>query len=257
MLEKLVAEGELLTDVWRDTLDARFAAAITEQEMEFGGSLRGARLARARLQKVAARMSTLLQGIPRDAVLPEQELETAEGRVVGTIDLIVRSESAHFIADYKTGSAVEAETGEIKERYRRQLMLYACLEESAHSWPDSATIIPFASAPLSIEVDPEQCVLALRDVLSALEVWRGWVGQVPPANAIPDACGWCPYAAQCSAFWEACDPSWDPKVTAARGLAESVSSSPLGGVTFTLEASAGTVDGRSRSETWTPRRIPL
>lgn len=55
---------------------------------------------------------------------------------------------------------------------------------------------------------------------------------------------WCPYAAQCPAFWEACDPSWDPEVTAARGLAESVSSSPLGGVTFTLQAIAGTVDGQ-------------
>lgn len=187
VLEKLVAEGELLTDVWRDTLDARFGVAITKQEMEFGGSLRGARLARARLQKVAARMSTLLQGLPRDAVLPEQELETAEGRLVGTIDLIVRSESAHFIADYKTGSAVEAETGEIKERYRRQLMLYACLEESAHTWPRSATIIPFASAPLSIDVDPEQCLLVLRDVLSALEVWRGW-GRAGPSCQCRTGC---------------------------------------------------------------------
>jgi CRISPR/Cas system-associated exonuclease Cas4 (RecB family) len=243
VLEDLVKEGDLQTDVWRTTIESRFAEEIVAQEQAVGGPLRGARLAGARLRKVAERMSDLLRGIPADAVLPEQELEAADGRLWGTVDLIVRAETTHLIADYKTGSTLEATTGDIKERYRRQLMLYACLEEAADSWPDSATIIPFGSAPLSIEVEPDECRQVLENVLATLQLWETWVGGVPPANPAPDACSWCPYAARCSAFWDACDPSWDSNVSAAKGVAETVNSSPLGGVTFTLDSVGGTVLG--------------
>jgi PD-(D/E)XK nuclease superfamily len=243
VLEALVAEGDLQTDVWKNTVDERFAAAIAQQEAASGGPLRGARLARARLRKVAQRMSSLLYDVPREALFPEQELEAAEGRLWGTIDLVVRAAGGHFIADYKTGSFVDAITGSIKERYRRQLMLYACLEHAAASWPDAATIIPFTATPLSIDIDPAKCLEVLDDLLSALDEWQSWVGHVPPANVAPDACAWCPYATRCDPFWDSCNPEWDPAVTASRGRVESVSSSPLGGVTLRLESTAGSVLG--------------
>jgi hypothetical protein len=245
VLESLVHDGLLQSGSWQDELEQRFAELLARHEGETGGRLRGERLAVARLRKVAGRMAAFLEGVPPDAqILTEAALVAAGGRLFGRVDLIVRSADAHVIVDYKTGAFLETGTHRLKESYERQLMLYACLEaEASGTWPDQALLVPLGAEPVSLEIDPAACERLLQDVIEALERWEAWVGAAPPANPSPEACGWCPFAARCVAFWAACAPDWKDTLLATRGRVLSSATTPLGGTTLRIESREGSVIG--------------
>src|SRR5205823_6189937 len=149
------------------------------------------------------------------------------------VDLIVRSAEVHVIVDYKTGSFLEPGTEQLKASYERQLMLYACLEaEASGAWPEQALLVPLGAEPVTRRIDPTACQRLAQEVLAALERWQAWVGDPPPANALPQTCGWCPYAARCPAFWRACDTEWARDLLALRGDVASMATTPLGGITL-------------------------
>lgn len=244
VLESLAKDRRLTDPEWRPEVGNRFDQLMRSEEARLGRQLRGGRLARAKLMKVAARLNQLLSGLTAPAeTLTEVELEAAEGRLRGRLDLIVRSEMAHFVADYKTGRITEAGRDDLIQRYRRQLMLYACLEAEAYDWPRSATIVPFGGEPVEVDVRPEDCRRLLEAVLSALEEWQDWQGKSPPARPGADTCASCPYAPRCSSFWGTSDLVWADDLLAARGVIGHVSRSPLGGTTIGLRSQQGSVRG--------------
>jgi RecB family exonuclease len=245
VLESLVRDGTLRSQSWSEPLESRFRELLARNEGAKQGPLRGSRLALARLRKVAARMAEFLRQAPPGAeFLVEEELVAADGRLYGRVDLIVRSREMHVIVDYKTGSLLEPGTDQLKASYERQLMLYACLEEEASAeWPEKALLVPFGAEPVTVRIDPAACLQLLKEVLAALERWQTWVSTTPPANASPETCGWCPFAARCPEFWAACNPNWTEEVIAMRGSVTSATTTPLGGVTLLLDSSEGSVVG--------------
>jgi RecB family exonuclease len=258
VLESLVHDDLLRSGSWHEALEQLFVELLARHEGETGGNLRGARLAAARLRKVAGRMAAFLEHVPDDAqILTEAPLGAAGGRLFGRVDLIVRSPDTHVIVDYKTGAFLEAGTHRLKESYERQLMLYACLEaEASGTWPDQALLVPFGAEPVSLEVDPAACEGLLQEVIEALEKWETWVGAAPPANPSPEACGWCPFAARCAAFWAACTPDWKDTLLATRGRVLSSATTPLGGATLRIESREGSVIGTVAIRNVDAKRFP-
>lgn len=66
---------------------------------------------------------------PGTEVQLEQEHVGFEGKLRGRPDIVRKTADGTAIEDYKTGSLYEAESGELKEGYRLQLLLYAALAE--------------------------------------------------------------------------------------------------------------------------------
>lgn len=257
VLESLVRDGRLQSASWSEALESRFHEFLAN-EAATQGRLRGSRLALARLRKVAARMADFLQQAPADAeVLAEEVLTAAGGHLYGRLDLIVRSPEMHVIVDYKTGSFLEPGTDQLKTSYERQLMLYACLEaEASGAWPEKALLVPFGAEPVTLDVDRSACLALLEDLVAALERWQTWVGAAPPANASPETCGWCPFAARCPAFWAACDTNWADELIALRGQITSATTTPLGGITLLLDSSEGSVLGKTAIRNVDPAEFP-
>jgi RecB family exonuclease len=258
VLESLVRDGELQSESWPEPLESRFLELLARNEGETHTALRGSRLALARLRKVAARMADILQQLPPDAeVLTEEDLEAADGRLFGRLDLIVRSLARHVIVDYKTGSFLEAGTEQLKASYQRQLMLYAYLEaETSGAWPEEALLIPFGAEPVTLIIDPAACQRLSQHVLEALEQWQTWVGAAPPANASPQTCHWCPFAARCPEFWAACNTDWADELIATRGRVISLATTPLGGITLRLASTQGSVLGTVAVRNIEPTEFP-
>jgi len=258
VLEGLVNDRLLQGEVYKDEFSARFEHELAAQEEAAGRKLRRVNLTRARLGKVAARIAALLAELPAGAeLLTEQRLVAAEGTLVGQIDLIVRSPNQHLVLDYKTGSVTEAGADRPKERYRRQLMLYACLEQAAiDAWPDRAILMPFGGEPVVIDIIPAECEALLEEALAAVAEWTTWVDSPPPARPSPDACRWCPYAARCGAFWSAVDASWGSELLAARGIVKTKATAPLGGVTVTVDSDQGSLVDTVRLRNADPEEHP-
>ncbi len=237
VLESLVTDGLVRSGRWNDHLDDRFAFAIAARGGDPGLPPRGASLARARLRKTCNRVAQLLAQARLDAdIVTEAQLEAANGGLTGRIDLIVRSDELHVVVDYKTGAVAEVD-GDLKDRFRRQLMLYACLEAERHGWPGLARLMPLGREV--IEIEPSKCQELLAETLEALDRWQAWVGEVPPAHPSPESCGHCPYAARCPAMWGAWTDSWTESFAAVKGRLSALSSTPLGGITLSLHAERG------------------
>jgi hypothetical protein len=136
-------------------------------------------------------------------------------------------------------------------------MLYACLEEEAGAaWPEQALLVPFGAEPVTLRVDPAACLRLLDEVLAALDRWQTWVSTTPPANASPETCGWCRFAARCPEFWAACNPEWADEVIAMRGGVTSATTTPLGGITLLLDSTEGSVVGTAAIRNVAPTEFP-
>ena len=258
VLDSLVREGNLRSESWPEVLESGFLALLARNEEETQAPLRGSRLALARLRKVAARMATFLRQVPPDAeVLTEENLTAAGGRLYGRVDLIVRASRFHVVVDYKTGSFLEPGSEQLKASYERQLMLYAYLEaETSGAWPDEALLVPFGAEPVTVSIDPGACRQLSEEVLAALDRWQDWVGAIPPANASPTTCGWCPFAAGCGGFWAACNTDWADELIAMRGKVASRVATQLGGITLLIESTQGSVLGKAAVRNIEPTEFP-
>ena len=77
-----------------------------------------------RLERAIHRVTDRL--VPGDSPFPEKPLQSRDGQLVGTADLVVSGRS-HWIADLKTGRISDPDGG-ARPEYVRQLMLYAYME---------------------------------------------------------------------------------------------------------------------------------
>ncbi len=177
---------------------------------------------------------------------PEVLLRSSDGVLEGRADLVVRA-PVHEIRDYKTGSVLDDE-GAVRRDYRRQLLIYACLEfETVGSWPERIVLVPVGPSepPQVIEVDQieaEREMALIRDALSrynaAVESGDNMVSAASPS---PDACRFCSYASGCPAFWAAATEDWrDRGVTAVKGVVERRSAGHGGGSALTIRVAQGT-----------------
>jgi CRISPR/Cas system-associated exonuclease Cas4 (RecB family) len=243
VLESLVADGLVSSGRWSEELHGRFESAVAARFSDHGASPPGASLARARLRKAGTRIERLLAEAPADAdVITEAKLQAANGRLAGRIDLIVRSAQLHLLVDYKTGAVTDVD-GHPTDRLRRQLMLYACLEAEEHGWPHRAQLMPLGRQAIEIAIEPAKCQALLAEGLEALDRWQGWVGEAPPPQPSPEACGHCRYAPRCPAMWEAWSDGWTETFRAVSGRLSASSSTPLGGITISLQAERGSTLG--------------
>ena len=177
----------------------------------------------------------------------EQRQAAFDGHLVGKADVIIRGERPR-IEDYKTGSIYNAnDPEEVKEQYRRQMLLYAVLEhEDTGTWPVTATLIPIEGDPLEIAIDPQEATRAAEEALAGLSAYNTAVesGVEPVAMAAPsqDVCRFCSFAIDCPALWMTVDTSWqEAGYTMLAGTINSTEVAHTGTVNLTVSAIRGSV----------------
>lgn len=199
-------------------------------------------LKRVRLVRVARRLRLLLEDLPPEAVIhPEHELLAFDGKLRGRIDLLINHQGSHRLVDYKSGTAVDRQTLDVRESYARQLQLYAVLvAENFGDWPASAQLIPLEGPTVDVDLD-EATSRAVAQ--SALELLEGFNMSVPvaPASPGPGSCPACSYSTRCPELWAEIDLTWASAFLAVRGTARRVTRTPLGGTSITVEVAGGSM----------------
>jgi CRISPR/Cas system-associated exonuclease Cas4 (RecB family) len=252
VLEVLVGSGDIATSAWESRLETAWRNAIEKAQTskELTGdswakgdprSWPGYAIKRARLRKTAGRLRELLAGAGEPAeLLCEQACTALSGQLVGRPDLIVRSPKAHWVVDYKSGEVLRQDGHEPRDSYVRQLQLYAVLEhERSGGWPTNAYLVPLTGPIINVPIHPEQCEAMADEMLADLEAYNARVPEPQHADPGPDTCRWCPYAARCAAFWDACDQSWRDGLLAVRGNVRAVVHTKLGGATVLISRQTG------------------
>lgn len=248
VLERAVSCGWLVEPGWEERLQVVWQETCEEEARERWQQAAelwpGYELKRALLRYVAAGIRELIVGLPSDAlILTEPLLTSADNLLEGKPDVLIRSEDLVWIIDYKTGRAVEEQSGAPLDSYARQLKLYSYLEhQTSARWPDSAHLFPFDRDPVEVPIKPSECdELAAKAMATMLE-YNGLAPKSPPSRCSPEACRFCSFASVCPDFWDLCDESWkDQGVVAAGGPVARVVRTALGGTTIQFEATVGSV----------------
>lgn len=209
-----------------------------------GREVAGARPARARIRKVAARTVALVHAAGGAAnVRTERRLEGRQGRLIGILDLAIASPVVHTIVDYKTGPAVDEE-GELAQHIQEQLAIYCLLEhEATGDWPGQAFVFGFHASPIEWTVDPSICEDVGTAALELCDEYERYRGSPPPASPAPSACRFCSFAPRCDAFWTALDQEWSDSLQAVRGRVRWGKQTPAGEFTLSLADCEGTETG--------------
>lgn len=209
---------------------------------------------RRRARELAQRVSSWT-----GAELRIEEMLAPEGELLfGKPDLVVKSPPPYRIEDYKTG-AIE-EDGQLKDAYRRQLLLYAYLESRMPdcSWPQLAVAVPLSGAPIEIPVTPE-AALELADEAATLVASFNSHLEDPLSLARPgvSACGRCPHAARCSAIWPVPEDGFDD-LGIIEATVQSIDRVHNGTLSLGVEIEGGTIQvGAAHFYRLSPARIPV
>lgn len=256
VLQALARSRAILSPGWERQLETEWStatrAAAAHLAQDHGERVLspeqwdGYQIKLARLRKAARRLHDLLAPLGSTAeLITERPLSAADGRVHGRPDLVVRTPTACWIIDYKTGAVLTRETREPHESYVRQLQLYAFLAaETIGRWPERAFLVPLQGAVVEVPIDPTRCSALAEEAIALLDAFNDRVPAPQPPSPAPETCQRCPYAPRCPAFWQACDEAWASVVLAAAGTVTSLSQSRLGGVSLTLDAEVGSLGER-------------
>ena len=187
----------------------------------------------------------------QEVELVEREREHAgfEGKLRGRPDIVRKTAAGTAIEDYKTGSLYEAESGELRESYRLQLLLYAALAQEADGErATSATLIPLEGGPARIDIQGAEATEAAAKVIEAMDAYNEAVAAgVPPldmATPCPDHCRFCPYAIRCPAFWATITPEWsEDGIVAVAGEVQGAAISRFGTLDLETTVESGSVSG--------------
>lgn len=250
----MVRDGYLIFDAWEARLDEAWDTEIASEVLAMASEndSRSARevperwadyeVKRARLSHVAQRVRELLLQLPPEAtILPEVSLEGYDRRLRGVADLVMRPPGTHRVVDYKTGGVLDARSNMPREKYVRQLQLYAALEEeSTGQWPETLHLLPLRGAPVEVDVDPGACKALATEALELLSTFNAACPGPQPASPSLEGCSECPFSARCPDFWGACE-SWPEGLLAVRGRAIRILNSELNGVSVELVRESGTV----------------
>lgn len=184
------------------------AAALERKHGLELGTFSRSRLVRSRLAKTARALAALLAEAGEAEHICEQEMVAKGGRLVGRPDLVIRGEQAHWIVDYKSGSAIDA-AGAPNEHYMSQVQLYAVLEhERSGSWPSRGIVLPLRGPRVELEIEPAVCEALAARALEALKAYNNAPEGCMEARPSPEHCCWCDWACGCEAFWAAATPEW-------------------------------------------------
>lgn len=209
------------------------------------GTFSRSRLVRSRLVRTARALAALLAEAGEAEHICEQEMAAKGGRLVGRPDLVIHGEQAHWIVDYKSGSAIDA-AGAPNEHYTSQVQLYAVLEhERSGSWPSRAIVLPLRGPKVELEIEPAVCEALAARALEALEAYNNTLGGCVEARPSLEHCRWCDWACGCEAFWAAAAPEW--AVEGLRAVLGEVSErvdTTGAGTSIQLLPSKGTLEGR-------------
>ena len=153
----------------------------------------------------------------------EAWVRTANGKVVGKIDLVKELNSEIEIIDYKTGPLTAGSTsGSAKEEYLLQVKIYAALYHAMHGkWPVRLTLVGINQETITIDVDSEECAKLLQEAVKNLDDINELIeaGLKPEdfAQPSPEACKYCLFRPACSKYWgvRSEDGNWP---TDARGI---------------------------------------
>lgn len=157
--------------------------------------------------EIAASLQRSSERVVKGRWATEQYMEGAEGKLRGRIDAVYLSKNGVEIIDYKTGRFYdEDEEGELhlKEKYRRQLLLYAAIYHAEMGqWPTRGLIIPLTGEKISIEIDAEQASQEATKAISLLTQFNRQIAlkDSPESLARPSeaTCRYCNYRAICPA----------------------------------------------------------
>lgn len=201
------------------------------------GSLKRGKLRTKRLAQWLAQELTAWEG----AVLAiEERLESSDGRIFGTPDLVVRHPAPHRVEDYKTGGVLD-DDGVLAERYRRQILIYAHLERDTNgALPSIGVVRRLRGDPIKFEITELPVHAEVEDALGAIDDFNASLSD-PEAQARPSerVCCACPYAARCQPFWRAV-PSMDPSnIVALGGKLTALHSTDAQGFSIHLEVTEG------------------
>ena len=206
VLERICLDGDLanpevFSRAWNDSL-AEHSGGDADQVLLTWPELA---LTKVRLRRALARIAALVDEAPGE-LKPELELDSADGRLRGRLDLAVRGPNP-WIADLKTGRIRPTPEDPVSPTHIRQLQLYAYLEaEASGTWPTQAWLITLQGRDHVVDIDPAVSRAVVDTALDALDDFNR---DYPNISAAPggDNCSWCVHLPLCPEPWSA-DTDW-------------------------------------------------
>ena len=242
---------------WAEQLEAEWQSAL----MDVGGDTSATiwpnyHLTRARLEITIDRLRADLKDVAHPDLFPEVDLTADNGLVRGRADLVIRG-TRHEVIDFKTGAAFVTREAIIRASYARQLAIYSYLEaETSGTWPSDARIVSLTGIDASIDVEPRRCEAEAARAADELEQYNARVPGEQPAYPSSEACGFCPYAARCPAFWQ--NANTVESVASVSGTISAIQRSEIGGAVVTIDVEGGSVEGpQARLHGVLPSENPL
>lgn len=251
VLERLVNTRELFGAKFDQSVEAAWNEEIARERTDAdaaGDVLRygepeswpGYYVKLAMLNAMAARLADLLVPLEPEAdYRTEEPLTDPHSPLWGIPDLVVRSHRRSIVIDYKSGSGIDSETGEIRSDYKRQVQLYSYLEhQDTGVWPDEGWVFPFQGPPIEVDVSEEACNAAVETALGAVQVYNEAAGTTPHATPSASVCRYCDYVPRCPEFWAESARLVEDGLVAVRGEVTDKRTTRLGGVTLVVNPKA-------------------
>jgi CRISPR/Cas system-associated exonuclease Cas4 (RecB family) len=242
-LQRLVESGALRATDLSMAARSAWEEAISEVvgSLTAATALPGYYLKAARFANTATRLQRLVG--PASALVPEVELRSPDGVIVGRADLIAHGSFGSWIVDYKSGVEREPGTGvALICDHENQLRLYAYLWASTHGeWPASTYLLPFDGPEIEVPVDPRVCEAVANRARDLRAEFNACVPDPPPASPAPDHCRFCPHLGECEPFQAACDATWAPDLLSLIGTVVSSERSARGGRSLLVDVDGGSI----------------
>jgi hypothetical protein len=215
----------------------------------------------SRVQAEARALSVEGRSWQGRTVMVEHTIRRDGEAVWGTPDLVVGQGGGEegFVADHKTGVVSDADV-DVGGDVRAQLLVYAYLARLDGIEVGVAEARPVARPRHRVAVDwteAEAVVEEARGLADAFNaaIAAGWALELGKPSE--EACGRCPYAAECPAVWSYAAPGALGALQFVLGKVLNVEHNGRGLVLLELEATAGTVPPGRVTVTRLPvRRLP-
>jgi hypothetical protein len=231
---------------WDEAICAAAAAADADPvERLWGEPLRWPTYAdrKLRTRRLALQIAKDRATWPDPEVVVERRLRSADGRIYGTPDVVVRHPLPHRIEDFKTGGVFDEENL-LKERYRRQILIYAYLEqEESGSMPDQGVVRPLRGPAVVFSISTDDVQGELLAALAAMDAFNAAVDH-PEQLARPSTtnCRTCPHTSRCEPFWAMIRDAPPAELIGIGGTVLAVHSTESNGIALHIAPDEGNID---------------
>lgn len=196
---------ERFNKAWEDAIEAESQAANVDPiERLWGLPHRWPTYAdrKLRTKRLALQLSKERATWVDPDVIVERRLQSEDRTIYGTPDVVVRQPPPHRVEDFKTGVVLDDE-GTLRDRYRRQLLIYAYLErEDRGSLPAQGVVRPLRGPAVAFDISDRAVDAEVRAAISAIEAFNAALPD-PHQLARPSTttCRTCPHTGRCEPFW--------------------------------------------------------